>query len=68
MTSYRLPPVTLDVIATANRQGGNLEDDQRSAYAKILRDFANKCREEGDIKNADFNDWVASNYERNQDV
>lgn len=62
MTTYKLPPITISVLSASSRQKG-LDRDQRLEYARILRDFAQKCRDENDLKNAEFNDWVASNYE-----
>ena len=51
-------------MATALTQADHMTQEQRSAYAVRLRAFSQRMRNEGDLVSADFNEWMASQYDK----
>jgi len=61
-TIYKLPEFFVNMLAESSRQPHGLTADRRLLAARMLRDYAVQCREQGNHDDASFAEWVAGNY------
>ena len=53
-TSYKLPEFFVNMIAESSMQPDGITADRRRLAARMLRDYAVKCREQGNHDDASF--------------